>query len=290
MTSTTLTIALCEGERHALLQLLDRFIHQRVWEAVRVARDSTALEKAGQQAIRLGQLRDLAGEEVLRGDLTAHATDLVLWLMEAQDTTAENEAMLAELEQDESGKRTAADLRASIENCRDMLVMDFAHRYVCEKIVARIRAAAVAATIRVPVRTWREKAIITAALGSGLPALEGIELKVGWVENLLIGEGEADSQIDVAHEAWRYVGEILDALRTLRTIQPGPDAYIDAPANFRESLTDQIDYMGDADSDTLGVDIGKRDWAEALAIAIDLRDEMAGGERAAAPAKGRVKA
>jgi hypothetical protein len=137
MTTDGITIKLGRGEHHALRQLLDRFIHESVWEAVKFARSSTELERAGQRAIRLGQLRDLAAEEVLRGDLDAHRTDLMKWLLEAEDSTEENDKTLAELEEsDDRGPR-----EESIQHMRDILVQDYAHRCVCEKIVGEIDGA-----------------------------------------------------------------------------------------------------------------------------------------------------
>lgn len=140
--------------------------------------------------------------------------------------------------------------------------------------------ASTATTLRVPVRTWREKAILAASISSKLPSIEGIESPVSWVDELLLGgEGETDRQIDAACGAWRYVEETLATLRALRSIEPGADAGLEVSAVILEWLSDQIDYMAETDSDSMTNEhISRREWANTLIIAIDLRDELVGGE------------
>jgi hypothetical protein len=151
MSADVVRLDLSEGARHTLYDLLDGFIHARVWEAARSAETSTELQRAGEKAIRLGQLRDFAAEGILRGDLKAHATDLTLWLMEAEGTAEENDKLIADLEQDESPDRSATERAESIANVRRLLVTDWAHQHICSAILdalyahPNVRAAGVTA-------------------------------------------------------------------------------------------------------------------------------------------------
>ena len=57
------------------------------------------------------------------------------WLLEAEGSTEENDKTLAELE--ESDDRSPRE--ESIQQMRDILVMGYAHRCVCERIVGLVR-------------------------------------------------------------------------------------------------------------------------------------------------------
>lgn len=132
-------------------------------------------------------------------------------------------------------------------------------------------------TIRVPVRTWQEKAILAAALTGGMPRVEGIETKAGFIEDLLLSSPCLDRLLDLHFAAWAHAEELQNALRDLRAIEPGPHAWLDvAPGvDIQRYLDEQVVYMGDTNVDELLCEHpSKRDWAEATVTAIDLLDEL----------------
>lgn len=138
--SDTIEIELGDAERHVFAHLLDYFIHTRVYEAVQFARTSTELEAAADRVRRLAQLKDMAWENVLpRADVAAQRADLLLWVLEAEQTAQENVKGIAEEDEDQS--RPRREREESIESLRDALVVDYAHRCVCEEIVRQLDAA-----------------------------------------------------------------------------------------------------------------------------------------------------
>ncbi len=134
-------IELTEDERETLLHLLHQFINPRVWEATRGARRE-ALEHAGRRALRLAQLEDLAAEDVLRGDIEAHVTDLTVWALETADTTKEHGDVIIEIEQEDIPQ---TEREARIARMRETTAVDYAHRCVCERIAGQIDRARQAA-------------------------------------------------------------------------------------------------------------------------------------------------
>jgi hypothetical protein len=136
-------------------------------------------------------------------------------------------------------------------------------------------------TLRVPVRTWREKALLAAAIAGRMPRLEGIDTKAGFIEELLLSESHADRLLDEHFEAWAYVEALQSVLRALRGIEPGPDAYLEVPSgiDIQRYLGEQVDYIGETNVDEMrGEHPSKREWAEALIAGVDLRDGLAGGD------------
>lgn len=144
--SNTVPIELSLAERHVLTHLLETSIRKRVEEAVTYARYSTDLEEAGARVRRLAQLQALAWNDgsLPRDDLDAHRGDLETWALETEATTEENDAAVAEAE-DEPGLSTE-QRRERVENPRGFVLIDYAHRCVCERIVAQIDAAREAVT------------------------------------------------------------------------------------------------------------------------------------------------
>ncbi len=142
--------------------------------------------------------------------------------------------------------------------------------------------SATATIIRVPVRTWQEKAILAAAIGDGLSgAWERFDGHAGSNFDHLVDSSATDTLID------DYFGrrpEILMAeeiLRALRRITPGPGSTIDIPLEARllKRLDSEISDMAEMDIDSILVPHpSRREMAEALIVAIDLRDELAGGD------------
>lgn len=140
--STDVRIELDQAERHVLADLLKRFIHERVWEAVRCAADSSQLEESAGRVGRLAQLKLIAEEgngTLAEEDLDAHRTDLVAWAYETQSTIDEHETVMIECYA-EPGTGPQERLEG-IESVRKRIVEDYAHRTVCERMVGQIDAA-----------------------------------------------------------------------------------------------------------------------------------------------------
>jgi hypothetical protein len=142
----TIPIELDFAERQVLQHLLDRFIHSRVWEAVRYARGMTQLDEAAEQVRRLARLQEITGFEdatIPASDAVALRADLVLWAMETETTI--EEAGDAIVEADDAGGRPREERDRAMENTRETMVIDYAHKAVCERIILQIDAAGVPA-------------------------------------------------------------------------------------------------------------------------------------------------
>ncbi|HEY2536251.1 MAG TPA: hypothetical protein VGI24_04630 [Solirubrobacteraceae bacterium] len=139
-TSDTIPIELSIAERHTLTHLLTNYIHTRIWEAVRHAHSSDEMQEAAERVRRFAQLQNAAWEgSLLRVDLDAHRTDLYIWMMETESTTEEHSARISEVDDQQHLSRQERD--EAIANCRALIVIDHAHKTVCERIIAQIDAA-----------------------------------------------------------------------------------------------------------------------------------------------------
>lgn len=92
-------------------------------------------------------------------------------------------------------------------------------------------------SLRVPVRGWREKAILASAIGSTLGRLrEQVDLDTGFCEAHLLNEHATNRLIDEyfgrdnANTALIVLNDAL--LRELRSIEPGADAALVIPAGY----------------------------------------------------------
>jgi hypothetical protein len=127
---------------------------------------------------------------------------------------------------------------------------------------------AIKTTICVPVRTWQQKAILTAAIAGGMPRNEGVPTSAGLIEELLLSDLRADECLDAHFEAWAHVERLQSALRALRAIKPGPGAWLEvAPElDVAACVGEQVDFMVETDVDQLRCKHpSKRDWAVAMA-------------------------
>lgn len=141
----TIPIKLDDSERFVLQDLLEGYIHERVTEAVQFARNSIELERAAERVTRLAQARDMTWEGKLpRANLDAHLADFGAWLLEAEQTAQENQKAIADEDEDE--RRPRAEREKEMEQLRENIVTDYAHRTVCERIVAQLTAAREAVT------------------------------------------------------------------------------------------------------------------------------------------------
>ncbi|MGH2904278.1 MAG: hypothetical protein ACRDK7_11965 [Solirubrobacteraceae bacterium] len=143
--------------------------------------------------------------------------------------------------------------------------------------------SAMATTIRVPVRTWQQKAILASMVVHQLRSLyeEKERFICGDIYDHLMDETATDRLID------SYVGEgteIVAAERLLfdiRAVVPGPDAALGIPEgyNLAARLEATIDDLCELDVDSLLPHVehpSRREMAAATIVAIDLRDELSG--------------
>lgn len=142
--------------------------------------------------------------------------------------------------------------------------------------------AATATTIRVPVRTWLEKAILASTIAGPLTGLwEGFNADAGFYHDHLMGPSATDQIIDGYFGRRPEILVIERALRDLRAITPGPDAVLEVSpeVGLVGHLDNEIEHLVSCDVDELLVEHpSRREIAEALIVAIDLRDEIAGGD------------
>jgi hypothetical protein len=142
-----------------------------------------------------------------------------------------------------------------------------------------------ATTIRVPVRTWQEKAILAAAIGAPLRYIEtnhdAFELGETYVHLLaeVATDGLIDEYFHKLPEGSVDVRAIEHALRSLRAMAPGPDAVLEIPADLGllKMLDEQIADLVSLDVEGLMPHVehpDRRTMAEATLVAIDLRDEL----------------
>ncbi|HEY4429226.1 MAG TPA: hypothetical protein VGN08_13570 [Solirubrobacteraceae bacterium] len=139
-TSDTVEIKLSNAERYVLTHLLTRFIAESVYEAVKFAHNSIELERAAERVKRFAQQRDLAWEGTLpRAELDAHRADLVGWLLEAEQAAEESQTGISK--EDEAQERPQDEREGVIHSLEDSIVVDYAHKTVCERIIAQIDEA-----------------------------------------------------------------------------------------------------------------------------------------------------
>jgi hypothetical protein len=135
--------------------------------------------------------------------------------------------------------------------------------------------------MRVPVRTWQEKAILCSVIGGpllGLHESQGIYL--GNVAEQLYDETSTDQLIDAYLESRAPITVIEQLLATLRQITPAPDAALAVPAEFGllERLDEEIQELAGLNVSEFLPHVkhaDQRQVAEATVIAIDLRETVA---------------
>jgi hypothetical protein len=151
---------------------------------------------------------------------------------------------------------------------------------------------------RVPVRTWQEKAILCSAIAARLTGLHEAHDWLGSseVRTELVDEAATDRRIDAYMDSVAPIVAIEQALAALRATTPGPDASIEVPAimsdtsystdeppgqfGLLENLNEVIEYLVECDVEKFLPHVDhppQRAIAEATVVAIDLRDELAGG-------------
>jgi hypothetical protein len=139
-----------------------------------------------------------------------------------------------------------------------------------------------ATATRVPVRTWQEKALVASAICNPLNGLwEGFDGHAGFVHDHLLDRNASDRLIDSYFARRPEIVLIEGLLRTLRDVEPGPDAALTIPGEFDivKALSDEIDHMTETDVNELVVDHpSRRAVAEAIIVAIDLLDELVGAD------------
>lgn len=141
-----------------------------------------------------------------------------------------------------------------------------------------------ARSMRVPVRTWRERAILAAAIGTPLYGLwEQLDGELGSASDHLLDEGATDGLIDSYFERRPGILVIEQLLKALRTIVPGPDAVLEVPAGYDvcKALAEEVSDMASYDVEALLPHVkhpSRREMAEATIVAIDLLAEITGGD------------
>ena len=140
MSTDTIRIDLNQAERHTLIHLLDHYIRHRAWEAIKTAHGSTQVHEGAEQARLLAQLHGLTEDDASLpvADLDAHRANLILWAMETESTVDEHEESLVEADESRGDRQ---EIGKTIDNERELIVVNYAHRCVCEKIVSQIDAA-----------------------------------------------------------------------------------------------------------------------------------------------------
>jgi hypothetical protein len=136
--------------------------------------------------------------------------------------------------------------------------------------------------IRVPVRTWQEKAILASAISSPLADLwEGFDGHVGFSYDHLLNTDATDHLIDEYFNQRPEITIIENLLRSLRAITPGPDVVLEVPAEFGllKGLDEEIKDMSSDVSELLPhvERPGQREMAAATVVAIDLLDDLVTG-------------
>ena len=140
-TIDAIPIDLTLAERHTLTDLLTSYIQEKAFEAVQTAQYSIDLVEAADRTRRLAYLKALAeGDGPLPIDeLAALRADLMLWVLETEDTVDEHESQIPEI--DDETRRPLQERREAIADLRKTSAVDYAHKCVCERIVGQIDAA-----------------------------------------------------------------------------------------------------------------------------------------------------
>lgn len=136
---------------------------------------------------------------------------------------------------------------------------------------------ATATALRVPVRTWQAKAILTAAIGEGFGLDPGPS--VGFVESFLLDERDANDAIDRFRSEREEDVKAEAVLFALRDLEPGPTATLNVPSDFDvgRRLAEIVDTLLAMKPPPSGRP-SQREIAEAVIVAVDLRDEILGGD------------
>jgi hypothetical protein len=153
-TTDTIPIELNQAERHTLIHLLNHYVRQRAWETIRAARRASDIYEGAEAARLLAELHGLTEDDgsLPVADLDAHRANLVLWAEETEATVDEHEESLVKADEGRSTFRTPSgkvivgggdhrEIEETIDHERELIVIDYAHRSVCEKIVSQIDAA-----------------------------------------------------------------------------------------------------------------------------------------------------
>jgi hypothetical protein len=133
-------------------------------------------------------------------------------------------------------------------------------------------------TIRVPVRTWQEKAILAYVLAYPLYNLYETcahNIRLGEAEQHLEDEGASQRLLNGYHGHVEPIKVIESHLSTLEELVPGPDTVLELSRRVPvlEGLDDAIESLV---SNTRAD--GVRGKLEGAIVAINLRDELVGGD------------
>lgn len=139
-TTDTIAIELDKAERQTLAHLLDHFVRSRSWEAIQLAHRASEIARGAEQGRLLAQLYGLTEDDGLLAvaDLDAQRANLILWAMETESSVAEHEATICDVDE---GPGDREQINKTIDGERALIVEDYAHRCVCERIVGQIDAA-----------------------------------------------------------------------------------------------------------------------------------------------------
>lgn len=143
---------------------------------------------------------------------------------------------------------------------------------------------ATATTTKVPVRDWREKAILAAIISKPLPhhyerLASAYALELPNIEYLLHDDRAVDVAIDAYTDARAPIVAIETLLAALRDVTPGPEATLELPdgdVQLLHNLDELIDEFADCNVVDLAGAVSQRAIAEATVLTIDLRDELVG--------------
>jgi hypothetical protein len=146
---------------------------------------------------------------------------------------------------------------------------------------------ATATDIRVPVRTWQEKAVLATAIGAPLYSLTDSNDHVGGGNEFLAGPEAANILIDAYRDRRAEIRSTEALLYALRDIEPGPDSVLVVPGEYGvvEALSRAIEELVETDISRLYAHAqmtSQRQIAEATVVAIDLRDGVSDLEEAMA--------
>jgi hypothetical protein len=138
---------------------------------------------------------------------------------------------------------------------------------------------ATAATIRVPVRTWQEKAILAYVLAYPLYDLyetRSHDIRLGEVEQHLEDEGASQRLLNGYHDQVEPIKVIESYLSSLEALVPGPDAVLELSSRVPvlQGLDDAIESLV-SEPRADGVRRKLRGKLERAIVASDLRDELA---------------
>jgi hypothetical protein len=127
----------------------------------------------------------------------------------------------------------------------------------------------------VPVRTWREKAILAAAIASPLSGFwEAFDCHAGFIHDHLAAPGATDDLLDGYFGSRPELELVEGLLRTLRSTVPGPESMLEVPGEFDlvQELSDEVAHLASQDVEDRAP--GRREAAKATIVAVDLLAEV----------------